>query len=127
MKKEKENIPKQCRIGDTCFMSLAAIGGNLYTRHPNNLNRVHKDSKDLLSMIIILGTDVIPKECRIGDTCFMSLATIGGNLFKRHSNNLNHVHINSNNLMSVITILGTNVHGGETVFMMERKLMTLEK
>ena len=24
---------------------------------------------------------VIPKECRIGDTCFTSLATIGGNLF----------------------------------------------
>ena len=50
--------PKECRIGDTCFTSLATIGGNLYTRHPNNLNHVHKDSKDLLLVIIILGIDV---------------------------------------------------------------------
>ena len=54
----KENIPKQWRIGDTCFTSLATIGGNLYTRHPKNPNHVHKDSNDLLSVIIILGTDV---------------------------------------------------------------------
>ena len=25
MDKEKEKIPKQCKIGDTCFMSLATI------------------------------------------------------------------------------------------------------
>ena len=37
---------------------MATIGGNLYTRHPKNLNHVHKDSKDLMSVIIILGTDV---------------------------------------------------------------------
>ena len=71
--------------------------------------------------------DKIPKEFRIGDTCFMSLATIGGNLFKRHSNNLNHVHINSNNLMSVITILGTNVHGGETFFYDEVNMYDIGK
>ena len=51
-------IPKECRIGETCFTSLATIGGNLYTRHMKNLNHVHKDSKDLLSVIIILVTDV---------------------------------------------------------------------
>ena len=51
-------IPKECRIGDTCFRSFVTIGGNLYTRHPKNLNHVHVDSKDLLSVIIILGTDV---------------------------------------------------------------------
>ena len=34
---------------------MATIGGNLYTRNVNNLNRVQKDSKDLLSVIIILG------------------------------------------------------------------------
>ena len=56
MDKAKEKIPKQCRIGDTCFTSLETIGGNLYTRHANNLNHVHKDSQDLLSVIIILGT-----------------------------------------------------------------------
>ena len=57
----------------------------------------------------------IPKQCIIGDTCFTSLANIGGNLFTRHPNNLNHLHRKSNNLMSVIIILGTNIHGGETV------------
>ena len=58
MDKAKEMIPNECRIGDTCFTSLAIIGGNLYTRHPKNLNHVHKYSKDLMSVIIILGTDV---------------------------------------------------------------------
>ena len=58
MKKAKEKIPKQYRIDDTCFTSLATIAGNLYTRHAKNLNHVHKYSKDLLSVIIILGTDV---------------------------------------------------------------------
>ena len=43
--KSKDMIPKECRIGDTCFTSLATIGGNLYTRHVKKLNHVHKDSK----------------------------------------------------------------------------------
>ena len=55
MDKPKEKIRKQCRIGDTCFTSLEIIRGNLFIRHPNNLNHVHKDSKDLLSVIIISG------------------------------------------------------------------------
>ena len=58
----------------------------------------------------------IPKQCRIGDKCFTSLVTIGGNLFTRHMKNMNHVHKDGNDLLSVIIILGTNVHGGETVF-----------
>ena len=53
-----KEIPKECRIGDTCFTSLETIGGSLYTRNVKNLNHVHKDSKYLLSLIIILGTDV---------------------------------------------------------------------
>ena len=55
MDKSKEKILKQCRIGDTCFTSLETIGVNLFTRHPKNLNIVHKDSNYLLSVIIILG------------------------------------------------------------------------
>ena len=39
-------------------MSFANIGDNLFTIHPNNLSHVHKDSNDLLSVIIILVTDV---------------------------------------------------------------------
>ena len=58
----------------------------------------------------------IPKKCIIGDICFTSLATIGGNLFTGHPKNLNHIHKESNDILSVIIILGTNVHGGEKVF-----------
>ena len=54
----EEKIPKQFWFGDTFFTSLATIGGNLFTRHPKNINRVHKDSNYLLSLIIVLGTDV---------------------------------------------------------------------
>ena len=64
--------------------------------------------------------EIIPNECRIGDTCFTSLATIGGNLYTRHAKNLNHVHKDSKDLLYVIIILGTDVHGGETVFSMEK-------
>ena len=66
MDKAKEKIPKQCIIGDTCFTSLATIGGNLYTRHAKNRNRVHRDSKYLMSVIRILGTGV-----NSGETVFM--------------------------------------------------------
>ena len=66
MDKSKNMIPKEWRIGDTCFTSFATIGGNLYTRHARNINRVHKDSKDLMSVIIILGTYV-----NVGETVFM--------------------------------------------------------
>ena len=58
MDKAKENTPKECIIGDTCFTSFAIIEGNLYKILPNNLNHVHRYSKYLLSVIIILGIDV---------------------------------------------------------------------
>ena len=67
MDRSKENIPKQCIIGDTCFTSLETIGGNLFIRHPNILNHVHKDSNDLLSVIIILGTNVHGGEIVFND------------------------------------------------------------
>ena len=58
----------------------------------------------------------IPKEFRIGDTCFTLFSTIGGNIFAIHQKNLNHIHRGSNGLLSVIKILGTYFIGGETVF-----------
>ena len=58
----KYKIPKQCSICDTCFRSLVTIGGDLFTRHPKNINHVHKDTNDLLSVILILGTDVCGGE-----------------------------------------------------------------
>ena len=39
-------------------MSLETIGGNLFTIRPKNLNHVHKESNDLLPVIIILGKNV---------------------------------------------------------------------
>ena len=39
-------------------MSLGTTGGNLFTRHPKNINHAHKCIKVLLSVIIALGTDV---------------------------------------------------------------------
>ena len=58
MDKSKEKIFKQCIIGDEYFMSLDTIGGNLFTRHPRNLNHVHKDSNNILSVIIVLVKNV---------------------------------------------------------------------
>ena len=63
---------------------------------------------------------MIPKYCIIGDTCFTSLETIGGNLYTRHVKNINHVHKDIKYLLPVIIISGTDINGGETVFMMER-------
>ena len=58
-----------------------------------------------------------PKQCSIGDICFTSLATIGGNLLMRHPKNLNHVHKYSNDILSVIIILGRYFHDVETIFL----------
>ena len=69
-----------------------------------------------LGSIMDKSKEKIPKQCRIGGTCFTSLATIGSNLLTRHQNNFNHVHRKSNNLLPVIIFLGINFHGGETVF-----------
>ena len=71
--------------------------------------------------------EMIPKECRIGDTCFTLLATIGVNLYTIHAKNINHVHKDSTDLLSVITILGTDVNGGETVFNDGENMNDIEK
>ena len=47
------------------FTSMDVIGGKLYSNHPKNLNHVHKDTKDLVSVIIKLG-----KNISGGDTVF---------------------------------------------------------
>ena len=54
----KEKIPQKIRIGDTCFTCVSVVGGKLYSSHPQNRNCVHKNSNDLLSAIITLGTNV---------------------------------------------------------------------
>ena len=66
MDKAKEEIPKKCRIGDIYFISFATIGGSLFTIHSKNINRVQRDSSGILSVIILLGTDV-----KGGETVFI--------------------------------------------------------
>ena len=44
---------------------MAVIGVKLYRNHPKNINHVHKDTKDLVPVIITLG-----KNISGGDTVF---------------------------------------------------------
>ena len=46
-------------------MSIAVIGGKLYINKPKNMNHVHKSSKDLVFVMINLGTNISG-----GDTLF---------------------------------------------------------
>ena len=81
----------------------------------------------ILGIIMDKSEDNIHKQNIIGDKFFTSLANIGGNLFTRNSKNINHVHKDSNYLLSVIIILGKNVHGGETVFYDGENMNDFEK
>ena len=74
---------------NACFTSLGTIGGNLLTRHPKNINRVHKYRKDIMSVIITLGIDV-----NGGETVFYGI--IMNDIGK-----IAHV-INDSNLMCVV-------------------------
>ena len=65
LEKANEILPSTCRIGKTIFTSMAVIGGRLYCNHLKNLNNMHKDVRDLISVIITLGKDIIG-----GDTVF---------------------------------------------------------
>ena len=62
---EKYILPSTLIIGETNFTSMDFIGGKLFSNHPNNLNHIHKDSKDLISVII-----TVVKYIRRGDTVF---------------------------------------------------------
>ena len=53
--KAKEILPSTCRIGGTIFTPMAVIGGRLFSNHHKNMNHVHKDSKELVSVIIKMG------------------------------------------------------------------------
>ena len=65
MEKSKEILPSTCRIGETIFTPMDVIFGRLLISHPKNLNRVHKDAKYLVSVIITVGKDISG-----GDTVF---------------------------------------------------------
>ena len=80
-----------------------------------------------LGSIMDKSKEKITKQCRIGDTCFTPLETIGDNLFTIHPKNINNSHKDSNYIMSVIIILGTNAHGGEIVFYDGKKINDIGK
>ena len=65
LEKTKEILPSTCTIGGTVFTHKAVIGGKLYSNKPKNINHVHKDSKDMVSVIITVGKNIIG-----GDTVF---------------------------------------------------------
>ena len=58
LKEKLENankiLPSTCRIG-VFLASMAVIDGKFFSNHPKILNHVHKDSNDLVSVIITLG------------------------------------------------------------------------
>ena len=100
MDKVKEEIPKQLRIGYTCFTSLVTIGGDLFTRNPKNLTNVKRDSNDILSVIIILviyvhGGKIVSYD---GDKM---------NYIGKRSHVMKHSH-----RRCVFGSLGKNLHGG---------------
>ena len=65
LEKSKEILPSICRMGEIIFTSMSVIVVKLYSNHPKNLNRVHKDYKDLVSVIITTGGNISG-----GDTVF---------------------------------------------------------
>ena len=58
----KKILSSSCRIGETIFTSIDVIGGKLYSNHPKNLNRVHKDTKDLVSVVITVGKNMSGRD-----------------------------------------------------------------
>ena len=72
---------------------------------------------------MVRAKEEIPKEFIIVDTCFTSLANIGKYIHET-SKNLNHIHKDSNDILSVIITLVNGVNYGETVLFMEWLLMT---
>ena len=58
IEKAREILPSTCQIGGNIFTSMAVIGGKIYSNHPKTMNRVHKDIKYLISIIIILGENI---------------------------------------------------------------------
>ena len=65
LEKAKEIVRSIFRIRETIFTSMAVIGGRIYSNHPKNLNHVHTDSRDMVSIIITMGTNISG-----GDTVF---------------------------------------------------------
>ena len=55
LQQQKKTILSKFRIGATCFTSIAIIGVKLFRNYPKNMNRIHKETKDLLYFVRYLG------------------------------------------------------------------------
>ena len=51
-------MSSKCRIGGTSFISIAFIGGKIFSNHPKNMSHVHRYTKYLVSVIITLVTSI---------------------------------------------------------------------
>ena len=80
-----KKIPSKCRIRETCFTSIAVIGGKLFSNKPKNMNSVHKDTKDLLYVMITLVTNI-----SVGDTVIYDGVIISDLVNRAHV--LKHLH-----------------------------------
>ena len=54
--KSQRKITSKCRIGETYFTSISFIEGKLSSNHPKNMNFVQKDTKELVYVLITVGT-----------------------------------------------------------------------
>ena len=63
--RKKKSYHQHAELAELSFIYMDIIRGKLFSNHPKNLNHVHKDSKDFVSVIITAG-----KNIRGGDTVF---------------------------------------------------------
>ena len=54
--KSQRKITSKCRIGETYFTSIPFIEGKISSNHPKNMNFVQKDTKELVYVLITVGT-----------------------------------------------------------------------
>ena len=49
-------------IGNNCFMSVATIGGHLFSRNPKKMNHVNIYTNDISSLVMTMGNNVSISE-----------------------------------------------------------------
>ena len=55
-------ILKKSHLGETCFTSIAIIGGKIYSNYTKHIKHANKYGKELFSGIVTLGSYVSGKD-----------------------------------------------------------------
>ena len=63
--------------------------------------------------LVLTAEQYADPTCIIGKTIFTFMSVIGGRLFSNHHKNMNHVHKDGNDFVSVVLALGGNISGGD--------------